>query len=166
MEVITTHLEMRSRPSISLTRPHRSGMLLRLDPPTVAFYRYLYRSVGEAWGWRERTAMSDEELEAIISDPKVEVFVLYMGGVPAGFFELDRRVDGEVELAHFGLLPEFLERGLAKHLLASAVDAAWDHEPKRLWVRSTSLEHPRGVLIYQWAGFEPYESTVEQVDGR
>lgn len=161
MEEIVTFLEMRSRPSLPPVRPYRSGMLLRLDPPTADFYRYLYRTVGEAWGWTDRAEMDDEELLKVITDPHVDVFVLYVGGVPAGFFELDRRVDGEVELRHFGLVPDFWGRGLAKRLLASAVDTAWDHEPERVWVRSTSLEHPRGLLIYQWAGFEPYDSTSD-----
>jgi GNAT superfamily N-acetyltransferase len=86
--------------------------------------------------------------------------------VPAGSFELDRRVDGEIQLRNFGLAPEFIGRGLGKHLLASAVDSAWDHEPNRVWVRSTSLEHPRGLLTYQWAGFVPYESTRETREDR
>ena len=160
-EVITTYLEMRSRPSLTVTRPHRSGMLLRLEEPTVGFYRYLYETVGSRWGWTERSALSDEELLAVIRDDRVEIFVLYMGGVPAGTFELDRRVDGEVELRNFGLAPDFIGRGLGKHLLASAVDAAWDHEPDRVWVRSSSLDHPRGLLTYQWAGFVPYQSSRE-----
>jgi GNAT superfamily N-acetyltransferase len=161
VDVITTLLEMRARPSLPPTRTLRSGMLLRLDPPTAGFYRYLYRTVGEAWGWTERAEMGDDELLDVITDPRVDVFVMYVGGVPAGFFELDRRVEREVELRHFGLVPDFWGRGLAKRLLASAVETAWDHEPKRVWVRSTSLEHPRGLLIYQWAGFEPYETTSD-----
>jgi GNAT superfamily N-acetyltransferase len=165
VEVITTYLEMRARPSIPLTRPHRSGMLLLLDPPTVGFYRYLYEVVGSRWGWDERSLMGDDELASIITDRLVDVFVLYMGGVPAGFYELDRRIEGSVELRHFGLVEDFIGRGLGKHLLASAVDTAWDHEPERVWVRSTNLEHPRGLLIYQWAGFEPYETTVETRPG-
>jgi GNAT superfamily N-acetyltransferase len=161
VEVITTFLEMLTRPSLVVTRPNRSGMLLRLQEPTVPFYRFLYDAIGARWGWTERAAMSDGELLEVISDELVEIFVLYMGGVPAGSFELDRRVEGQVELRHFGLVPDFIGRGLGKHLLASAVDAAWDHEPDRVWVRSTNLEHPRGLLTYQWAGFVPYESTRE-----
>ena len=161
---IATYLEMRSKPSLPVVRPHRSGMLLRLSPPTVGFYRYLYTTVGEQWGWSERSAMDDEDLFKIISDPHVDVFVLFMGGVPAGFFELDRRRPGEVELVHFGLAPEFIGRGLGKHLLASAIETAWDHEPERVWVRSTNLEHPRGLLIYQWAGFVPYDTKRETVE--
>ena len=166
IEVITTYLEMRTRPSLTVTRPNRSGMLLRLDPPTVSFYRFLYETVGAPWGWFERTDMDDDALAEVITDDAVDVFVLYMGGAPAGFFELDRRTVGEVELRHFGLTPDFIGRGLGKHLLASAVEAAWDDEPERVWVRSTSLEHPSGLLMYQWAGFVPYDSTRETVDDR
>jgi len=160
-EVITTYLEMVTRPSLAVTRPNRSGMLLRLEEPTIGFYRYLYGAIGSRWGWSERAAMTDDELLEVIGDERVEIFVLYMGGVPAGTFELDRRVEGEIELRHFGLAPEFIGRGLGKHLLASAVDAAWDHEPDRVWVRSSSLDHPRGLLTYQWAGFVPYQSSRE-----
>lgn len=155
-DVIITHLEMRTRPTLPQTRLHRSGMLLLLDPPTAGFYRYLYSTVGDQWGWRQRASLSDDDLLAIVTDPAVDVFVLYMGGVPAGMFELDRRVDREIQLTNFGLVPEFRERGLGKRLLSAAVDAAWDHEPDRLWVTYSSEEHPRGLLIYQWAGFEPY----------
>lgn len=156
IELIVTYLEMRSRPLLSVARPYRGVMLLRLDQPTVAFYRYLYSAVGAQWGWVERSAMDDAALEALIDDPLVEIYVMYVGGTPAGMFELDRRVPGEVELLHFGLAPEFIGRGLGKPLLASAVEAAWDGEPERVWVKSTSRDHPRGVMVYQWAGFVPY----------
>jgi GNAT superfamily N-acetyltransferase len=165
-ELIVTYLEMRSRPTLVVTRPFRTAMLLRLEEPTVAFYRYLYSAVGERWGWTARASMSDADLLALISDPLVEVFVLYQGGIPAGFFELDRRVTDEVELVHFGLAPEFIGRGLGKPLLASAVETAWDEEPERVWVKSTSRDHPRGLLTYQWAGFVPYREERTSVEGR
>ncbi len=155
-DLIITYLEMRSRPTLSVARPYRGVMLLQLEQPTAVFYRYLYSAIGTQWRWWERSLLSDTELLAIIGDPLVEVFVLYVGGTPAGFFELDRRVSGEVELTHFGLAPEFIGRGLGKPLLASAVESAWDGEPSRVWVKSTNRDHPRGLLVYQWAGFVPY----------
>lgn len=155
-DLIITYLEMRARPTLTVTRPFRTAMLLRLEEPTAAFYRYLYSAVGSQWGWNTRSGLSDADLLAIISDPLVDVFVLYQGGVPAGFFELDRRVPGEVELVHFGLTPEFIGRALGKPLLAAAIEAAWDDDPERVWVKSTNLDHPRGLLTYQWAGFVPY----------
>ncbi len=156
-QVILTRLEMWVRPHLVVTRPHRSGMLLRLDPPTVGFYRYLYRAIGERWGWEARAALDDDTLRDLITDPEVDVFVFSMGGVPAGMFELDRRDPEAIQLVHFGLAPDFIGRGLGKPLLASAVEAAWDHDPERVWVVSSSREHPRGLLTYQWAGFTPVE---------
>lgn len=163
-EVITTLLEMEERPNLQATPPHRAGMLLRLEEPSASFYRYLYEAVGGPWGWTERLELTDEELLTIITDERVDVFVLFMGGVPAGFFELDRRHEGEVELAHFGLTPEFIGRGLGKYLLAAAVETAWDEEPDRVWVSVTNLDHPKGLLTYQWAGFEAYQTTRHTVD--
>jgi hypothetical protein len=37
--------------------------------------------------------MSDEKLGSIIQDPKVEIYVLYVNGVPAGYSEIDRRIE-------------------------------------------------------------------------
>jgi GNAT superfamily N-acetyltransferase len=164
-EVIVTYLEMRSRPTLTVARPYRGVMLLRLEQPTAPFYRYLYTAVGSRWGWLARAEMTDSELVAVITDPLVDVFVLYVGGTPAGFFELDRRVMGEVELSHYGLAPEFIGRGLGKPLLASAVETAWTSEPERVWVKSTNRDHPRGLLVYQWAGFVPYREERLPGDG-
>jgi hypothetical protein len=79
-EVIVTYLEMRSRPTLTVARPYRGVMLLRLEQPTAPFYRYLYTAVGSRWGWLARAEMTDSELVRIIADPLVEVFVLYAVG--------------------------------------------------------------------------------------
>ncbi len=155
---IVTYLEQRSRPHLHAVPPQRAAMLLQTEDITTSFYRYLYETVGEPWLWWERTAMSDEDLQEIIGDPLVEVWVLYVGGVPAGFFELDLRIPGDVEIAYLGLVPEFIGRGLGKFFLTAAVDAAWSHEPERVWVHTCDWDHPRALLSYQWAGFTPYET--------
>lgn len=164
IELTTTFLEMTERPKLQEKGPHRGGMLLRLEEPSVSFYRYLYETVGGAWIWWSRRRLSDEDLTAILGDPHIDVFVLYLGGVPAGFFELDRRVNGEIELVHFGFNPDFSGRELHRWLLAFAVEMAWDHKPERLWTTTTNLSDARAVLTYQWAGFVPYETHRESVE--
>ena len=155
---IVTYLEQRHRPGHRVTPPHRAAMLLQADEITVSFYRYLYDAVGSPWLWWERKALGDEELLAIIEDPLVEISVLYMGGVPAGYFELDRRIEDEIEIAYLGLVPEFIGRGLGTWLLHLAIDAAWSHEPQRVWVHTCDWDHPRALLTYQKAGFVPYDT--------
>ena len=157
LEVTITYLEMRRRPSSSLQPSTPEGAaILKAYQPTPSFYRYLYCHVGGPWLWYERRAMDNETLRTIIHDPAVSIHVLYVDGVPAGYIELDNRVDHEIELAYFGLLPEFIGRGLGPWLLNWALDAAWNHEPSRIWVNTCNLDHPKALLFYQRAGFEPY----------
>ena len=164
MELITTSLEMRERPGLQAKGPHRGGMLLRLDEPSVPFYRYLYDRVGGSYRWRERSALRDPDLEALLRDPQIDVVVFFLRGAPAGFFELDGRIPDEVRLAHYGLVPEFRGRGLGRWLLAVAVDAAWDRDPERVWATVTNLDDPRALLSYQWAGFIPVDSVRETLE--
>ena len=155
LEVTITYLEMHRRPSsnLRLPAPDRST-ILQAHQPTLSFYRYLYRHVGTPWLWYERRAMDNETLRAIIHDPAVSIHVLYIDGVPAGYVELDSRVGNEIELSYFGLVPEFIGRGLGPWLLNWALDTAWNCEPSRIWVNTCNLDHPKALLCYQRAGFE------------
>lgn len=138
--------------------------LMRADSPTVAFYRFLYDNIGEPWLWYERRLLDDQTLSAIIRNPKIEIYVLYVGGVPAGYSELDLRRMPEIELAYFGLMPGFIGRGFGRYLLAWTVDQAWTHKPRRLLVHTCSLDHPRALELYQWAGFVPYRQASTLID--
>lgn len=164
MPGITTYLEMREHPRLQTRGPHRGGMLLRLEEPAVPFYRYLCGRM--AAGGKDPAGRSDDEVAEQLLDTARDVFVLYMGGAPAGFFELDRRRAGEVQLVQLGLLPEFRGRHLGKWFLGLAVEAAWDFEPERVWTRVQPGDDPRSILLYQWAGFVPYNSREEGAAAR
>lgn len=157
LEVVVTHLEMTRRPRLPAPPPPALKLaVLRADMITIPFYRYLYNTVGAPWLWYERRRMSDTDLAASTQHPDVDVYVLYVGGEPAGYAELDRRGMPDIELAYFGLMPAFLGRKLGPWLLHWAVDAAWTRDPQRVWVHTCSLDHPRAIAHYQRAGFVPY----------
>jgi ribosomal protein S18 acetylase RimI-like enzyme len=158
-----TSLEMFQRPTKPpAPTPALKLALMRLDPPTVSFYRYLFNTVGGAWTWVSRRFLDDTALGRIILDPKIEITVAYVGGVPAGYFELDRRIEGECELAFFGLVPEFIGRGLGRWLLDRAIEAAWSApDVARVWVHTCNLDHPRALGVYQKAGFKPFKQFEE-----
>ena len=158
LSTVVTYLEMTSKPNMpSLPYPSMKIALMRAQKPTISFYRYLYDGIGEAWLWYERRIMSDRDLALIIQDEQVEVYVFYVGGVPAGLGELDRRFKMDIELAYFGLLPEFRGRRLASYFLRWLIDQAWTYEPDRFWVHTCDLDHPRALPLYQRAGFRPYK---------
>ena len=97
-----------------------------------------------------------EELVAAITRPEVDIYVLYVGGEPAGFVELNRQAMPEINIDYFGLMPQFTGRGYGAYFLNWAVDQAWSLEAKRLTVASSSLDDPRGLRTYQKAGFVPF----------
>lgn len=158
VEAVVTFLEMRARPGhAKVPAPMKKIALVRAERPTVHFYRYLYDAVGRPWTWVERKRMTDGEIAAIVQDPKVDVMVCWSEGVPAGYYELDRRRADVVDMAYFGLVPEFIGQGLGKWLLATAVDHAWQTGPARVTVNTNTLDHPRALPLYQRMGFVPYD---------
>ena len=162
---VITYLEMNSR--LTTPTPHCPAFkitLMQAEKPTVSFYRYLYKTVGQNWHWWERTQMSDIELSAIIMDDKVDIYVLYVGGVPAGFGELDRRTKDEIEIAYFGLMPEFIGQGLGGYFLRWIIDQAWSFNSTRLFVHTCTEDHPAAIHNYQRHGFLPYYQITEEID--
>ncbi|MBV8586533.1 MAG: GNAT family N-acetyltransferase [Verrucomicrobia bacterium] len=162
--VVTTYLEMFQPPAALPPEAPPDSRVEQVYEPLVSFYRYLYDTVGGPWLWIDRRRMSDEALDAIIRDPGVEIYLLSVRGQPAGFCELDCRNPTEVELAYFGLIPEFIGRGLGPYLLRYAIDRAWRTQPGRVWVHTCSLDHPKALETYRRAGFAIYhtESASEE----
>lgn len=145
--------------------------LLKLDKPNTSFYRYLYDVVGRPWHWVDRHRMSDLVLGNIISDPLVEIWVPYVGGVPAGYIELDRRnTDADerrtINIAYFGLTPDFFGRGIGPWLLRAGIRQAWSYGIDRLTVNTCNLDHPAALPLYQKCGFRPYQTREALFDPR
>ena len=154
LAVTVTRFEMTARP----TRPPRPKpldhlLLTRVTEPTNSFYRYLYRTIGERVLWANRLKLPDDALTALLHDEQTEIYVLYRGGVPAGFAELSRPDADTIELTHFGMVQEFEGRGLGTYFLDAVIDIAWSREPHRLIVETCTLDSPRAMQMYQRAGF-------------
>lgn len=163
--VTVTYLEMTS-PDQRSPAPEWSEpvTIQRAERPTISFYRNLYDTVGADWDWYERRRLSDEALAAIVHADAVEVFVLYVQGVTAGYVELDRRIKYEVEIAYLGLVPDYIGRGFGPALLGWALERAWSYRPRRIWLHTCSLDHPKALAVYRRAGFEVYDREAVAVD--
>ena len=167
-------------PTVAVTRTYlemlRPDQLeaARLDDATIAldrvlecpasFFRYLYVEVGRSYEWTDRLPWSDEQIRARVARPEVSLWLLRVKGSPAGYFELERHGDSSVEIAYFGLLPEFLGRGLGKHLLTLAVETAWSLEAGRVWLHTCTLDDPAALPNYRKRGFIPYKQEVYETD--
>ncbi len=155
--LVTTYLHMTDpaqfRPSF-LNDPR--VIVRRLDCADVRFYRFLYQTVGEPWRWRDRLLLSDDELRQILAQPHTVVYVLYYDGAPAGYVELSHK-DNAVEIAYFGLRPEYMGQGLGKHLLSYGIAQAWAMGARRVWLHTCNLDSPRALDNYLKRGFSVFD---------
>ena len=166
LEVTFTYLEMLDAPKRPPAIPpvtRHPVILTRLMEPTIGFYRYLYNSVGERWLWYERRIMEDDRLRQIIHHDKIEIYCLFVGGVPAGYAELNRHDSHDIGLSYFGLVPEFIGQGLGRYFLEAIIDIAWSHNPARFWLHTCTLDHPSALPNYQRRGFIPFDQKTRKV---
>lgn len=156
LETTVTDLEMAERPALHVPPPAGLRLaVLRAAPIPAGFYRYLYDAVGRPHHWVDRNAWDDAMLTARINHEAVTVMVLYAGGVPAGFYELDAREAGRIEISLFGLTPDYQGRGLGRYFLAHAIREAWARTPERVATNTCTLDHPAALPLYQKMGFRP-----------
>jgi GNAT superfamily N-acetyltransferase len=161
MQIKITYLQMLARPEWTMPLPREGMEVVHAKKPTVAYYRFLYDTVGRNYDWPKTKMMSDAELTAMLNDPRMEVHVLMADGVPAGFAELDRRIEGEIELVNFGLMPEFIGQGLGRFFIHWTIDKAWSYGPRRFWLRTDTKDHPAALPNYLKAGFTIFKEEIK-----
>jgi ribosomal protein S18 acetylase RimI-like enzyme len=136
----------------------------RLDPP-IDYYRYVQETIGDPWLWWGRKVLSNEELAEIVKDDAVEIYLLQLGGAPAGMIELDFRKMPEVaNINYLGLMRWCIGRGFGPYLLDWGIRCAWERDPapQRLTVDTCTLDHPKALAGYQKAGFQVYDRTLRK----
>ena len=169
--LVTTYLEMRSRDGAPSKRNCDQKLQVReFREPNWIFNRDMYVAVGRTWKWIDKLPWTDELWNEYASDPNLRTFAAYYEKALAGYYELRRSdvpstpsngggCNGEVEIAYFGLLPDFIDRGLGGTLLTSAIESAWAWEPtpSRIWVHTCNRDHPNALNNYQARGFKIYK---------
>lgn len=151
-EVTTWTLEQRAPGELlPAPQPDLPLTLVRAERPSPELGRFLYTAVGGNWYWTDRLPWSYERWLEWQSGA-TETWVAYLEGCPAGYFELDASVAGQVELAYFGVFPDCVGRGLGGWLLTRALERAWELGPSRVWVHTCSLDGPNALANYEARG--------------
>lgn len=161
---VVTSLEMHARPALRPERPGADLTLQHVSKPDLAWFRNLFRLVGENWIWFARLQMDDAALAAIIHDPQIEVHVLRSGAEEAGLLELDFRNPDECELSYFGLAPSFVGSGAGRWLMNRAIERAWSRPIRRFWVHTCTFDQQDALAFYVRSGFRPFRQQIEFAD--
>jgi GNAT superfamily N-acetyltransferase len=133
---------------------------VEVKPHTAAapgLSRYLYTDVGKDWHWIDRLHWTPDQWQVYLQQPHIESWVAYLQGATAGYFELAIDSKYEVEIAYFGLLPRFIGRGLGGYLLTVAAERAWEISASRVWVHTSTRDHPHALANYQARGFRLFK---------
>jgi GNAT superfamily N-acetyltransferase len=164
MPLVTTYLEMHSPKQLRPSRCTDERLQIREKKERDwHFNRDLYFAVGANWSWTDKRPWSDQQWEEYASAPELRTFAAYHRESLAGYYELRNDTEGGVEIAYFGLLPEFLGRGLGGALLTSAILQAWQMGPgvRRVWVHTCNRDHPCALANYQARGMVTYKVVEE-----
>lgn len=166
LEPVTTwYLEMRDPALLARARvPHPAPTILRAEVPLPALNRFLYTAVGGHWYWRDRLAWTYERWMAWLDRPELQTWVMYVRGTPAGYVELERQDHDDVEIAYFGLMREFIGRGLGGHLLSEGIARAWETGARRVWVHTCTLDGPAALANYEARGMQRYREETTSID--
>jgi GNAT superfamily N-acetyltransferase len=165
LDVTRTYLEMRSPADlIDTASPHPEARIQRVEFCPAAFFRYLYAEVGRAYRWTDRLSWSDAQVRAYLDCGDISLHVLYLEAAPAGYFELRRHPDRSIEVAYFGLMGDYIGRGLGGWLLTQATRAAWEEKPERVWLHTCTLDHPHALPNYLRRGFQVVRKEVYQIE--
>lgn len=151
--------------------PDTGIRVTRAEVASPAFSRFLYAAVGGDVAWTDRLVWPVERWREYLGRPGAETWVAYERGTPAGYIELDPGDDGVVEIAYFGLLPEFRGRRIGGHLLSYGTARAWDLASRwperagteRVWVHTCSLDGRYAMANYLRRGFRLYATETEGV---
>lgn len=158
-QVQVWHLEMTSRQGDAAPSQcnDRAYTLQKTSAPLPELNRFLYVTVGGPWLWFMRLGWQWQDWHEWLSRPGVETWVAYQQATPVGYFELEQQPGGSAEIAYFGLVPEFIGKGLGRQLLEDAIDKAWCLADQRIWLHTCSFDHPSALPNYLARGFTVFK---------
>ena len=160
---IVTFLEMTAPPARIAAGP--GGRTVRkVERPATAWYRALYRQIGEDWLWFSRAVMSDERLADILTAPATEILALTQSGRDIGLVEIDLSGPDTAEIVTFGVIPEATGSGAARGLMDQVLSSLFGRGMRRVWLHTCSFDHPAAVPFYLKCGFRAFRYGIEVTD--
>jgi GNAT superfamily N-acetyltransferase len=162
-----TSLEMTSPDQLVPGRPPpRPLELQEVGALAAPVLRATYRRIGAPHGWTGRAAWSDAEWEEELGRPGIRAWVARVDGDVVGLVELEAEPDGDVGIVVLGLVPELVGRGFGAALLAQATRLAWTwtsphrRPTTRVWVQTSSRDHPNAKPNYERRGFRAFRTEL------
>ena len=159
--LLTTYMEITAPPRGAPRSSHFADARIERETLAPADYLDIWRSVGDPLLWDGRLGMSPKALHAFLTAPTTRLYIVRCKDSPIGLCEFDRAGEPDVELTHFGLIPQAQRRQLGPYLLDYALRRIWALPTRRVWLHTDTNDHPKAIATYQRAGFAIYKHCME-----
>lgn len=154
-----TYVEMTARDQLNPAAPVPGLVLDALERESPLIPEILAR-VGAAYGWRSASRTADEWRAWFAASPRRLFGLLSFDGEPAGIVAYDPQRRNVVEILSFGLVPEYVGKGLGGYALTLGIERAWELLPtvRRVWLHTSSFDHPNALPNYHRRGFVTFKT--------
>ena len=134
--------------------------VIKLGIPLPIINSFFYKEVGRLWKWTDRSKWTLDNWNEWVERENLQTWILLFHGTPAGYFELETKKN-EVEIAFFGLLPKFIQKGLGGGFLSVAIKKAWELGKTRVCVQTCNFDHQNALNNYKARGFKVFREEKE-----
>ena len=142
-------LELRDIKKLKFNSSKENKFLIKKIKPDFQLNKFFYKQVGKKHRWIDRLSWTDEKWISFISNKNLETYVISEFEDLIGFFELLYNPNlNETEISYFGLLEEYIGKGIGGYALSEAIKKAFEKNIKRVWLHTCTLDHPNALKNY------------------
>ena len=142
-------LELRDIKKLKFNSFKENKFLIKKIKPDFQLNKFFYKQVGKKHRWIDRLSWTDEKWINFISNKNLETYVISEFEDLIGFFELLYNPNlNETEISYFGLLEEYIGKGIGGYALSEAIKKAFEKNIKRVWLHTCTLDHPNALKNY------------------
>ena len=142
-------LELKDLKNLKTNSINKKKYLVKKIKPDFQLNKFFYKQVGKKHRWIDRLSWSDEKWINYISNKNLETYIISESEELAGFFELLYNPElKETEISYFGLLEEYIGKGIGGYALSEAIKKSFEKNIKRVWLHTCTLDHPNALKNY------------------
>ena len=164
-EIKRSYLEITSLDQLKESNnPSEDCAVELVEQPDFQLNKFFYKQIGKNHRWVDRLIWSELEWIRYISNPNLKTFILKYKKDLAGYYEIIFHPDkNEKEIAYFGLLEEYRNKGLGSFFLSHAIKSAFNEKIKRLWLHTCTLDHKNALNNYLSRGMKVFKEETLKI---
>ena len=150
-------LEIRDVKNLKVNSTKKIRLLVKKTNPDFQLNKFFYKQVGKKHRWVDRLSWSDEKWIKYISNKNLDTYLITEKEDLVGFFELLYNPElKETEISYFGLLEEYIGKGIGGYALSEAIKKSFEKNIKRVWLHTCTLDHPNALKNYIARGMKVF----------